>query len=117
LIRSLSPQSSSALLGNLTDRGASSLQRVGKINESQDAWVGLVLAALTAARPALADERADQERDCTGDVLTWCGQYVFAPDRDEQIGYCLWEHRTQIRVELFQRGVELVGDLNLRSGV
>ncbi len=51
---------------------------------------------LAASAPAIADERADQERDCIGDALTWCGQHVFAPDRDLKIGDCLWERRTQI---------------------
>jgi hypothetical protein len=46
----------------------------------------LVVASAGSADP---DERADQgtqERNCTGDALTWCNQYIFAPDRDEQIG-------------------------------
>jgi hypothetical protein len=58
--------------------------------------VALILVVSAAGRPAIADEQADQERDCKDDALTWCGQYVFAPNRDQQIGYCLWEHRTQI---------------------
>ena len=57
----------------------------------------LAAALLLAASVVLAeDERAEQARDCTNDALTWCSQYIFAPDRDEQIGYCLWLHRTQI---------------------
>ena len=51
---------------------------------------------LAASSPAVADGRADQEQDCINDALTWCGQHVFAPDRDLKIGDCLWEHRTQI---------------------
>jgi hypothetical protein len=31
-----------------------------------------------------------------GDALAWCGQYIFAPDRNLKIGDCLWEHRAQI---------------------
>jgi hypothetical protein len=57
------------------------------------------LAVLLAASavPALADEgTAEQQRDCVIDVITWCGEHIFAPDRDKKIGDCLWERRTQI---------------------
>lgn len=58
--------------------------------------VALVLAA--SARMVLADDNGtvEQQQDCMGDALVWCGQWVFAPDRNLKIGDCLWEHRVQI---------------------
>jgi hypothetical protein len=73
--------------------------RIGRGNYMKATMLAaaLLLAASASVEPALGDQdRAEQERDCTNDALTWCSQYIFAPDRDEQIGYCLWEHRTQI---------------------
>jgi hypothetical protein len=63
--------------------------------------IALVLAASASARPALADDAgtAEQQRDCMGDALTYCGQYIFAPDRNVQIGDCLWRYRAQISRE------------------
>jgi hypothetical protein len=51
-----------------------------------------------SAGPALADDNGTpvQQGDCMGDALAWCGQYIFAPDRNLKIGDCLWEHRAQI---------------------
>jgi hypothetical protein len=65
----------------------------------------LVLAASVSPgptlAPALADENGtpEQQRDCTGDVMVHCGQFIFAPDRNVQIGGCLWQHRAEISKE------------------
>jgi hypothetical protein len=56
----------------------------------------LVVAGAACTISARADERADQQRDCTGDAMNFCSQFIFAPDRDLRIGSCLWEHRAQI---------------------
>jgi hypothetical protein len=63
--------------------------------------VALVLAASAAARPALADDNGtpEEQRDCTGDAMIHCGPFLFAPDRNVQIGNCLWLHRAEISKE------------------
>jgi hypothetical protein len=60
--------------------------------------VALGVAAFAAAGSASADDNgtAEQKRDCMNDAMTHCGQYVFAPDRNEKIGACLWQNRAQI---------------------
>jgi hypothetical protein len=65
----------------------------------------LVLAASASPGPVLAQVHADdngtpeQQRDCTGDAMVHCGPFLFAPDRNVQIGNCLWLHRTEISKE------------------
>jgi hypothetical protein len=61
--------------------------------------VALVLAVSVSAGPAFANDNgtAEQQGDCMGDALAWCGQYIFAPDRNLKIGDCLWERRTDLR--------------------
>jgi hypothetical protein len=54
------------------------------------------LIACASSGPAVADDIAAQQRDCMIDALTWCSQWIFAPDRDLKIGDCLWQHRAQI---------------------
>jgi hypothetical protein len=58
----------------------------------------LGLAAFLSACPARADDNgtAEQQRDCMNDAMTWCSQYIFAPDRNTRIGGCLWQRRAQI---------------------
>jgi hypothetical protein len=58
----------------------------------------MVTLALAAAGAAHADDRgsADQQRDCMNDAMTFCSQHIFAPDRNDKIGLCLWQHRSQI---------------------
>jgi hypothetical protein len=60
--------------------------------------VALVLAAFASAGPARAgdDGTAEQQRDCMNDAMTYCSQYIFAPDRNTRIGTCLWQYRAQI---------------------
>jgi hypothetical protein len=60
--------------------------------------VAFVLVTSASAGRAFADDNgtAEQQRDCMSDALTYCIQYIFAPDRDAQIGGCLWQHRAQI---------------------
>jgi hypothetical protein len=45
-----------------------------------------------SAGSALADDKgtAEQQQDCMGDALAWCGEYVFAPDRNlnRTLPYC-----------------------------
>jgi hypothetical protein len=64
------------------------------------AAVALVLAASASAGPGRADDNgtAEQQQDCIGDALVWCGHHIFAPDRNLKIGDCLWEQRAQISV-------------------
>jgi hypothetical protein len=60
------------------------------------------LAMLGSASPALADDddgTPEEQRDCRNDAMTYCGQYIFAQDRNAKIGACLWQHRTQISRE------------------
>jgi hypothetical protein len=56
------------------------------------------ISALVLAGPAPAEDRGtpEQERDCMQDAMTYCGEHIFAPDRNAKIGLCLWQHRTQI---------------------
>jgi hypothetical protein len=58
----------------------------------------LGLAAFASACPAWAEDSgtADQQRDCMNDAMTYCSQYIFAPDRNARIGACLWQYRAQI---------------------
>lgn len=58
----------------------------------------LAVFALASAGPADADDRGtpEQQRDCMNDAMTFCSQHIFAPDRNDKIGLCLWQHRTQI---------------------
>jgi hypothetical protein len=60
--------------------------------------VALGLAAFATTGSAAADDRgtAEQQRDCMNDAMTFCSEHVFAPDRNEKIGACLWQHRAQI---------------------
>ncbi len=60
--------------------------------------VALLLAASASAGSALAEDNgtAEEQRDCTGDAMTYCGQYIFAPDRNTRIGNCLWAYRAHI---------------------
>lgn len=61
----------------------------------------LVTAAVAVGAPtvqALAEDNgtADEQRDCINDAMSFCSMYIFAPDRNERIGMCLWQHRYQI---------------------
>jgi hypothetical protein len=60
--------------------------------------VALGLATFASAGSARADNNgtAEQQRDCMNDAMTYCSEHVFAPDRNEKIGACLWQHRAQI---------------------
>lgn len=64
--------------------------------------VTLVAAAAVAAFApegrAVADENGsfEEQRDCMNDAMMFCSQHIFAPDRNERIGFCLWQHRYQI---------------------
>jgi hypothetical protein len=60
--------------------------------------VALALTAFALAGPGRAGENgtAEQQRDCTGDAMTYCSQYIFALDRNARIGACLWQNRAQI---------------------
>jgi hypothetical protein len=60
--------------------------------------VALGLATFASAGSARADSNgtAEQQRDCMNDAMTYCSEHVFAPDRNEKIGTCLWQHRAQI---------------------
>jgi hypothetical protein len=63
----------------------------------------LVLAASASAVVAQAHAEdngtPEQQRDCMGDAMVHCGAFLFAPDRNVQIGNCLWLHRTEISKE------------------
>jgi hypothetical protein len=63
------------------------------------------LAAFVSACPAGAADNgtAEQQRDCVNDAMTWCSQFIFAPDRNTKIGDCLWQHRTQISRACYAR--------------
>jgi hypothetical protein len=59
----------------------------------------LAFFAFASAEPADADHKGgtpEQQRDCMSDAMAFCSQHIFAPDRDDKIGLCLWQHRTQI---------------------
>jgi hypothetical protein len=64
--------------------------------------VTLCLVAFGSAGPALADDddgTPEEQRDCRHDAMTYCSQYIFAPDRNKKIGDCLWQRRAQISRE------------------
>jgi hypothetical protein len=65
--------------------------------------VALGLAVFGASGPMLAADNDDgtpeQQRDCRGDAMTYCGQFIFAPDRNARIGECLWQRRAQVSRE------------------
>jgi hypothetical protein len=76
--------------------------------------VTLALACAPAGA-AHADDRGspEQQRDCMNDAMTFCSQHILAPDRNDKIGLCLWQHRMQISRACFahlrppKRGIPL----------
>jgi hypothetical protein len=68
---------------------------------------GPALAEPSYARPAHtgpahagnSEGTPEEQRDCQADALTYCGEHIFAPDRNTRIGNCLMQHRAQISRE------------------
>jgi len=60
--------------------------------------VTVAVAAWAPAGQAVADDNgtSEEQRDCMNDAMMFCSQHIFAPDRNERIGLCLWQHRLQI---------------------
>src|SRR5258708_10230859 len=86
------------LLATLCNGGGAAPRIGGTHMKAMTPAVALVLAVSVSAGPALADDNgtAGQQGDCMGDALAWGGHYIFRPDRNLQIGDCLWEHPAQI---------------------
>jgi len=68
------------------------------MNAIRTLMVTMAVAACAPANQAVADENGttEEQRDCINDAMTFCSQHIFAPDRNERIGLCLWQHRYQI---------------------
>jgi hypothetical protein len=65
--------------------------------------VTLAITALAPLGRAVANDTGtyEEQRDCMSDAMMFCSQHIFAPDRNQRIAYCLWQHRSQISVACY----------------